>query len=308
MAEERSSKRGRRYRRRLRSDRGVVSVVGTLLALLVFFALFGIFITQYVPLWMTDNESQWTNQVQSSFATLKANMDLQVAVGNTPVLSTPMAMGSLGIPLIAQPTSGILGFTPKSAGVFANVSLSVGPGGGAPFYQNDSLGTLRMTEPNRYFSPQTFELENDAVIQSQGDTHQILAYPPPLVFNVSGTNVGATIGLFQLIGNATQAISTGTEEVYSHYLGAQVYTSNGGGRPFNAEFALGTHYECAWQAFLNQTIHSSFLPNGLATLTGAKGCVASLQTAQDLFLSLTGISWVQVVVATFQLVIGVGVE
>ncbi|HTT25996.1 MAG TPA: hypothetical protein VMH90_03415, partial [Thermoplasmata archaeon] len=126
------SVRRRRYRR-LRGRRGVVSVIGTLLALLVFFALFGIFLTQYVPLWMTDNESAWTSQLQTSFATLKSNMDLQVALGSSGLLATPFVMSSQGIPLIAQPTEGILSFVPNSPGVFASVSATRGPGGSGPF-------------------------------------------------------------------------------------------------------------------------------------------------------------------------------
>jgi type II secretory pathway pseudopilin PulG len=286
----------------------VVSVVGTLLALLVFFALFGIFLTSYVPLWMTDNEAEFTNQAQASFANLQENMNEQAALGTAPLLSTPISMASQGIPLIAQPTSGILNFVPKTPGVFGNVSMSVGPGGGRAYSVNDSFGILRMTLANRYYAPELFELEDDAVIQSQGDLHQIVVFPPPLSFNVSGSDVGVTIGLFQLIGNATQAVSTGTLLVYTHFLTTQTYYSNGaGGHPFNSTFRIGTHYACAWQAYLNETIHGADLPTGLASLTPTK-CLASQTTAQNVVLKLTGISSIQLIVASFQVVIGVGVE
>jgi hypothetical protein len=301
---------GRRYRRRWRAGdrRAVVSVVGTLLALLVFFALFGIFVTQYVPLWMNDNESAWTAQVQEALAQLKSNMDLQVALGNPPLLSTPVVMASQAIPLIAQPTAGVLSFTPQLAGVFANVSMTAGPGNSGPFYQNFSLGTLRLQLPNRYYAPQTFELENDAVVQSQSDIHQILAFPPPIAFNSSGGHVGVVIGMYQMIGNASQAVSTGTEQIYSHYISTQNYISHGiAGATFNAKFVMGTHYECGWQAFLKGLLQSSGLPIGMATLTPST-CSASLTKAQDVTLSLTGISSLQLIVANFEIVIGVGVE
>jgi hypothetical protein len=309
MASRSGTVRRRRYRRRFaRGRRGVVSVVGTLLALLVFFSLFGIFLTDYVPLWMTDNESLFTNQAQASFASLQENMNLQAALGTAPLLSTPIAMASQGIPLIAQPTSGILNFVPTTPRVFANISSTLGPGGGKPYYLNESLGILRMTLANRYYSPETFELEDDAVIQSQADLHQIVAFPPVLYFNVSGSSVGVTIGLFQLIGNATQAISTGTLLVYSHYLTAQSYTSvAASGSTFNAKFRMGTHYACAWQAYLNQTVHSSDLPHGVASVTPG-GCVASQTVAQNVLLTMTGITYLQVIVASFQVVVGVGVE
>lgn len=292
----------------MRGRRGVVAVVGTLLALLVFFALFGVFLTQYLPIWMTDNEAVFTAQTQQSFADLKSKMDLQATLGTAPIFSTPFVMSSQGIPLFAQPTAGVLNFVPQTTGVFANVSSTIGPGGGKPFYQNASLGTLSMVLPNRYYAAQTFELEDDGVIQSQGDTHQIVAFPPVLSFNVSGTTVGATLGLFQMVGNATQAISSGTEQVYSDYRTTQTYyVQNPTGADFNAKWLLGTHYACAWQAFLNTTIRTAGLPAGVAALTPT-GCEASEQTAQDITLSLTGLSNLTVIVATFQIVVGVGVE
>lgn len=301
--------RGRRYRRRLaRDSRGVVSVVGTLLALLVFFALFGIFLTSYVPLWMNDNEAQFTNQVQASFADLQSNMNLQATLGTAPVFSTPFVMASQGIPLLAQPTSGVMNFVPVSAGIFTNVSMTVGPGGGKAFWENDSLGTLRMTLQNRYYSPELFEMEDGAVIQSQGDTHQVMAFPPPLALNVSGTSVGVTVAIVQMVGNATQAISTGTIQVYSHFLTTQTYFSNGGGSPFNAKFKLGTHYACAWQSYLNTTVRQADLPHGVATLTPTACEPSQAGNGVVVALSFTGITYLRLIVASFQMDIGVGVE
>ena len=284
----------------------MVSVVGTLLALLVFFALFGIFLTEYVPLWMTDNESQWTSGIQGSLAELQSNMNLQADIGQSGVLSTPFVLSSQGIPLIAQPTAGTLSFIPQSAGVFVNVSSTIGPGGGKAFYQNQSLGILRVVEANRYFPPQVFELENDGVIQSQADTHEVVAFPPPLVLNVSGTTVGASLVLFQMVGNATQAVSTGAEEVYTDFLGSQSYVVNSASA-FTVKVVEGTHYACAWQRFFNQTIHTSSLPAGTATLTPG-GCVASSTTPVNVVLTLRGLTYLNVLVANFEVVIGVGVE
>ena len=252
---------GRSYRRARfrRSRRAVVSVVGTLLALLVFFALFGIFITQYLPLWMIDNESAFTSQAQASMANLKSNVDLQLALGNPPSYSTPFVLTSQGVPLLAQPTSGTLNFLPNQGGVFANVSMTVGPGGSGPLYRNDSLGALALTLPNRYFSPQIFEFEDDAVVQSQSDLSQIVAFPPLLNVNTTGSQVGVSLSLVQLIGNATQAVGAGTQEVSSHFLFSQVFTSSGptGGGTFRGDFRIGTHFPCAWSNFLFNTLNRS---------------------------------------------------
>ncbi|MCI4330237.1 MAG: hypothetical protein L3K19_00095 [Thermoplasmata archaeon] len=283
-----------------------MSVVGTLLALLVFFALFGIFLTQYVPLWMTDNESQFTAQAQVSFADLKSNMDTQVALGSPPVFATPFVMASQGIPLIAQPTTAIMNFIPSQPGVYANVSVSVGPGGGPAFYQNFSLGTLQVQLPNRYYSPEVFEYEDDAVIESQSDTHQILAYPPPITINVTGNQTGVTLVLLQMYGNASQTVSSGSQEVYSHFINTQSFTTVRAA-PFAAVFQIGTHFPCAWSTFLSTTLRNSGLGAAHYTLTPST-CTASNGFAHPVRLNFNSVNSFTLVVAQFSVVVGVGVE
>lgn len=302
--------KARRYRRRFRRDRrAVVSVVGTLLALLVFFALFGIFLTQYLPLWMTDNESAFTAQTQSSFASLKSNVDLQMELSGPPVYTTPFVMASQGVPLLAQPTAGTLNFLPSQTGVFANVSMSAGPGGGGALWQNYSLGTLSMTLANRYYSPQVFEYEDDAVIQSQGDTTQIVAFPPLLQLNGTTSGLGVSIALVQLYGNATQAVSTGTQEVASHFLLTQTYSSSGpvGGGLFNAEFKLGTHFPCAWSRYLGSTLNQSGAAASHYSLS-PNVCTPSGGAAKIVDLKFLNIASFTLVLGAFTIVMGVGVE
>jgi hypothetical protein len=295
---------GRRFRR---SRRAVVSVVGTLLALLVFFALFGIFLTQYVPLWMTENESSFTSQTQASMALLKTNIDTQVAFSNPPVYATPFAMTSGSIPLIAQPTPGVLNFIPRSPSVFASVTMSVGPGGQKNFVQNYSLGTLEMQLPNRYYNPQTFSFEDDGVVESQGDTAQTLEFPPLFTLNTSGTYTAVTMALLLLYGNATQVVSSGTVEVYSHFNYEQTFASNGNGAPFNATYTIGTHYPCAWATFLNQTLtHSGLSPSHYSLDT--KTCVASNGQPYVIHLKFTNITTFTLILGTVTIVTGVGVE
>ena len=299
-----------RHRRSFRRHhRGVVAVVGTLLALLVFFALFGLFITQYLPLWMTDNESSFSADLQASMATLKSNIDLQMLVQGPAVYSTPFTMQSEGVPLLAQPTSATMIFDPGQSGVFANVSATVGPGGAGAIYRNFSLGTLTVTSPNRYYSPQIFELEDDAVIQSQSDQQQILAFPPLFAINNTGGQIGVDLAMVQMYGNATQAVSTGTQEVASHFLFSQSYTSGGIGLgvTFNAEFKIGTHFPCAWATFLSGMLTRSGIATSHYTLSPST-CIASNGIAKIVDLKFTNINAFTLVLGTFTIVMGVGVE
>ena len=282
----------RRYRqgRRLRHGRrGVVAVIGTLLALLVFFALFGIFLTQYVPLWMIDNESLLTAQASTSFANFKSSVDEQYALDGPQSYGTPFVISSQGVPLIAQPTQGSLIFLPNTcpAGlyskgstpvgvsgnvtgqfgqpvtpsycVFANISESTGPGGAKNFGQQITTGILELVLPNRYYTPETFYYEDDGVVQSQSSGYQVMAFPPPLNLSVLNGNATVTDSFLQLYGNASTVFGQGSEEVYSHLKFSNLVTSNGNGLPFNFTFEIGTQYPCAWDPYLYHVVTSSGL-------------------------------------------------
>jgi hypothetical protein len=291
-----SWKAGRRYRRArgLRAnERAVVAVIGTLLALLVFFALFGIFLTQYVPVWMTDNEAYFTAQASTSFAQFKSSVDAQYALGGPEVYGTPFTLASAAVPLIAQPTQGTLDFIPNTcpAGfhsptntgsgptayygtprnplfcVFVNVTESYGPGGIVGYSQSVPEGVLQFTLPNRYYSPEEFYMEDDAVIQSQSGIYQLMAIPPPLNFTQIGTNTSVSDSFVQFYGNASSVVGQGSEEVYSHLRYSQYVTSNGAlvtgvQTPLSFTFTIGTQWPCAWSTYLYHVLTTSGLPSG----------------------------------------------
>jgi len=273
----------------------VVAVIGTLLALLVFFALFGIFLTQYVPLWMTDNEAQFTNSSATSFAQFKGGVDTQYALGVPQLLGTPFTLSSGGVPLIAQPTESVLNFLPNSCPggfyvrgmtgasttnfgqpvipgycVFENQTMSTGPGSSPRLYEQAASGILQMALPNRYYPSQLFYFEDDAVVQVQSGTHNIMAVAPP--FNVTrlAGNTTVTSSFLQLYGNTSTVIAQGSEEIYSQLRFTQEITSNGNQRlnsigqtifPFlNYSFEVGTEYPCAWASFLQSQMNVSGLP------------------------------------------------
>jgi len=257
-------RRYRRARRLRRNGRGVVAVIGTLLALLVFFALFGVFLTQYVPLWMTDNESQFSSQAAASFAQLKSNIDLQYSIGGPSVMGNPFVLASQGVPLIAQPTQGTLSFVPSSCPPqsvtvgattsfysfytaallpsgktigqpvnayrcsFENITIGYGPGGtGLPYYQRVASGALQMVLPDRYYSTEQYYFEDDAVIQSQFGGYQIMLYAPPFNITTLASNTTITTSFLQTFGNSSTVIGSSSQEVYSHLRYSDYLTTNG---------------------------------------------------------------------------------
>jgi len=325
--------------RRLRSDRrGVVAVIGTLLALLVFFALFGIFLTQYVPLWMTDNESAFTAGAASSFAQFKSAIDTQYILGAPPTFGTPFTISSGGIPLLAQPTQGTLSFLPQTcpggfyaAGmsgahgppssnygqpvnsaycVFENQSMSIGPGGSRALYLNVETGILQMVLPNRYYPAEQFQFENDGVIQVQSSTYQLIAFSPPLNFTRLAGNTTVSSSFVQLFGNSSTVVGQGAQEVYSHLRYSQHLASRGttSSPTFTYTFEVGTQYPCAWSRFLwNQLNVSGIIPTGAYTWSPYTGsCVNSNGVTTELTLTLSSVNYASLYYAGMVITLGIG--
>ena len=336
----------RRYRRarRLRSEkRGVVAVIGTLLALLVFFALFGIFLTQYVPLWMTDNESAFTSGALTSFAQFKSDVDTQYVLGAPPTLGAPFAVSSDGIPLLAQPTEGTLTFTPNTCPggfylpttsgetstnlgqptnpaycVFENQTIQYGPGGSGKYYQSVATGILSMQLPNRYYPPEYLQYEADGVVQVQSGGYQIVAFAPPLNITSLAGNTTVSATFLQLYGNATSVITQGSQEVYSHLRYAQHITSNGipTARSFSYSFEIGTQYPCAWSQFLQSQMNVSGVPAAqynwtnpvthVATVPYAGSCASAAGVTTVLALNLKAVNYVSLYYAGTLVTVGIG--
>jgi hypothetical protein len=249
-------KRRLMLRRRLRrGNRGVAAVVGTLLALLVFLSIFGIFVTEYVPLWMTDNEEAFSNTIASQFGAIKQTMDTLYVSGKTNfAVANPVAMASNGVPVFAQPTEGVLTFTQASA-LYTNVTFRLG-GSTGWFKQNFSSGTVRDQLGDRYYVPMAYSIEGDSVVQTQTPNQQLVLFQPSIIANYSGAYEGPRTSLFMtlfsIVGNSssTSTASTGVAEVYTTYLSSQSY-SGAFRTPVFMNFS--TYNPCAWSTSWNHT-------------------------------------------------------
>ncbi len=270
------SRRGFRHSRDLRGEqRGVAAVVGTLLSLLVFFALFGIFLTQYVPIWMTQNETQFSNEAQASLATLKSDVDEQYALGGPPTYAVPFTMSSEGIPLIAQPTQGSLQFlpgcpagSPKTSCLYQSLSYVRNATSGASLSENVPTYYLKMNLPNRYYTPITYFFEDDALVSIQPGGHQLMLVPPPL--NVSSTPGNVSVQSSYLILGSTSASYTapGSKDVYTTLASHSKITSTGrfanvpgcGNPCFDVTLTFSVYGVCAWYSYLYGLMNASGIP------------------------------------------------
>jgi hypothetical protein len=326
--------RARRARRLRGQRRGVVAVVGTLLALLVFFSLFGVFLTQYVPLWMEQDESQFSNQVQTSLATLKSGVDDQVVLGDIPLYSVPFTLSSQSVPLFAQPTLATLSYlagcpggfatngTPEEVGTCTFERLSYGSGTATaynhPYQAQFTTDFLEVTLPDRYYVPVSYYFEDDGVSEAQSSSHQWMLVPPPFNVTKTGTTIDVATSLVVLDGPAGSLSGQGSKDVSSTYVAGtnvsstdRFTTVSGALRTFNLTMTFGVHNICAWYNLLYNVTTTALgsAAAGVWTLTGSWGigsplvaapsasvCASSVSTTYDITLEIYGVSYASTLV------------
>lgn len=228
----------------------MAAVIGTLLALLVFMTLFGIFLTQFLPLWMLDNESAEANLVAGQVGNIKSCLD-DLALKATPgyQCTSPISMQSGGVPIFGTPTQATLSFQ-QIPQLFTTVTFNA-TGFGAPtipgnYVFNGTPAQLTVNLPDRYYVPVTYSLTLGAVISSQGGTQQNMLFSPAIVgSNVTASSTSLSMTLYEMYGQSTSISSVGTSEVYASYLESENYV----GTNTAVNLTMTTQFPCAWQQF-----------------------------------------------------------
>lgn len=158
---------------------GVAATVGTIMSILVFLTFMGVFTSQIVPAWMSDNESMHMTEAIQQIVSLKSNIDGLIAdysnslLASTPIV-VPVTLSSPGIPVFAGPTAGILSFLPETISGRPSFNSSFTSG---DLEANDGHtgGELRLYSPNRYYVEQSIIYEGGAVIVNQSDGEFIIS-------------------------------------------------------------------------------------------------------------------------------------
>lgn len=256
-----ATRRRIRGRRLLRGQRGIAAVIGTLLALLVFMTLFGIFITEFLPLWMTDNEASEANAVEAQLGQVKTCMDLLALEGTRgETCSTPVPLEAQGVPIFAQPTQGTLSFQPFSPQLYTNVSFNetaLGPPKPhANAWQNQSPSEIDLNLPDRYYVPVKYSLTMGGLFSSQGGgSTQNMLFQPEWLETQQGTATNLSIVFYVMYGNSTSQSSLPTDEIYVSFYSENTYT----GSATNVQVNMTTFYPCGWTNYL----HTAFRGPGL---------------------------------------------
>lgn len=257
-------------KKRLReSEHGVASTVGTIMALMVFLAFLSMFTTQYIPIWMQDNEVQYMNQVENDMSRLKSNIDILV-VNNVVdfTLYSPISMVSGYVPVFAEPTHGTLSFEPNKGmiNVTYNYTYNTSTTPPAPvrYSTNFTGGMISLYAPNRYYVAQTIAYENGAIIVSQGPDKQVITGGPPVTVEKKGFYKNFTIALYSLLGQPASGYAEGTKGIYT----SLVYVERFNQRFYedwnltdNVTMEIQTKYPKAWYDYYTKIFTKGNLTN-----------------------------------------------
>jgi hypothetical protein len=255
-------------------DEGVAATVGTIMSLLVFISLMGIFTNQFVPVWMSDSESTHMSTVIEQFINLKSSIDISISnnpnslIAPSPIF-VPITLSTGGIPVFAGPTAGVLTLSPDTLAQRPSFNLTytwVSDVSGSPTTYvlsaaNDghSGGNLDLYCPNRYFVEQHIAYEAGAVILNQSDGDFVIAGPQLAVRNMGSTsNPNWTVMITQVTvkGQNNTIGGTGSKGVVADMKFADS-NSLSNPTPTDLTITIASQHGMAWRSYFNRTFNAS---------------------------------------------------
>jgi hypothetical protein len=257
------------------NNEGVAATVGTIMSLLIFLTLFGMFTNQFVPVWMNDNESSHMSTTIQQFASIKSSIDLAVSnyanslIAPAPVF-VPVTLSSAGIPVFAAPTAGILSLLPMSLTTRPTFNITYTyysgdePNTLSPNNDGQSGGMLDLYCPNRYFVEQHLVYENGAIILNQTDGEYIVAGPQLSIKNMgdaASPSIVVMITYLSLYGTNVTVGGTGSKGVNAdlQYAGTTAYQNLA---LSDLTIEIVSQHGTAWYNYFNRVLMTAGLVEG----------------------------------------------
>jgi hypothetical protein len=264
-----------RIRRLIRDGTAIASVVGTIMSLMVFLAFLSMFTTQYVPVWMADNEATHTDTVLSELGTMRQNMDILILSNNreTSMYST-LTLGAKGVPVFAAPTLGIFTFAPLESAFTTDKDMASASvvkidyfdvGLNAPNTVSGA-GRVELYSPNRYYVQQWSSFDDGGIILAQTDG-EWMRTGPSIRLEKRDTNPGSALNIsfkvLTLVGKKTtitgaQTIGVKTQLMNDITPDQQMY----GNATRTINMTVYTLHKPCWREWFNRTLADSGLISG----------------------------------------------
>lgn len=255
-----------------RDEEGVASVIGTIMALLIFLTFMSMFVNTYIPIWMKENERLHMNEVQNQMGEVKGKIDnliVNAQVTGTSMVNTyePITLGADGIPLFASATAGGLFLRPSGTGTTSTTVQFNYTSNGKVTFSETGGGKLEFYAPNRYYVGQWLAYENGALIVKQ-DVGEAMKASPSLEVTKSGSTFNVEFTQIDIVGTNSTMSGNGVAGVNINliYLDSQKYTPHWNNQNTTV-YKFNTVYHVALMDFMNKTIKAA---DPLATITATR--------------------------------------
>lgn len=205
-----------------REEEGVAASIGTMLAVLVMLALLTMFSTSWAPEWTKSKEAEHMQLVESQMSNLKALIDSLTLSGNTnAVVSSPITLGSRGVPLFSSDARGEISLRSSQSDSFNtfNVTNSTGR------YERVAYGSIVYESDNTEFVNQRFYYECGAIIINQGKGNVVSIGPGIIIQNVSG-ELELSFTLVAIYSDGTSYTSDDTVGIQCRLVSEKITTTN----------------------------------------------------------------------------------
>jgi len=205
-----------------REDDAVAASMGTMLAILVMLAILTMFTTSWAPEWTKSKEAEHMRQVESQMSNLKALIDSLTLSGNTnAVVSSPITLGTSGVPLFSSDASGTISLRSSYSDGFNtfNVTNSTGR------FERVSYGSIVYQSHNTEFVDQEYYYEAGAIIINQNKDCVVSIGPGIIIQNNSG-ELELSFTLISITSDGNEYTSDGTVGVQCRLVNEKITTTN----------------------------------------------------------------------------------
>lgn len=242
-----------------RSEEGVASSIGTMLAILVILALLTMVTTSWAPEWTKSKESEHLRVVESQFSSLKALLDQLGLTGDTDtVVSTPLTLGSEGVPLFSADAPGKVSLMSSKSDSYNTFSVTNSTG----TMERVAYGSIIYESRNTEYIDQTFTYENGAIIITQVDGELVTVGPGLIIQNLSGV-LKVSVTLMSVYSDGSSYTGTGTVGIQCRLVNEKITSTFSWPAPYETiSINVSSPSYGAWYNYFSRFIPTSGVGSG----------------------------------------------
>ena len=241
-----------------RDEESVAASIGTMLAVLVMLALLTMVTTSWAPEWTKSKEADHMRVVESQMSNLKALVDSLTLSGNTnAVVSSPITLGSSGVPLFSSTAHGTISLRSSSSEGFNTFNITNSTGR----FERVAYGSIAYESHNTEFIDQEYFYECGAIVINQGKESVVSIGPGTIIQNVSG-QLEISITLVSITSDGSTYTSDGTVGVQCRLVNEKICTTNTWPGLETVHIEITSPAYEAWKDYWNHIIPKSGVGSG----------------------------------------------